>query len=126
MQDIGGSLTTTVPAYRDWKNPEIQPYIDKYLAAKDGIPTEHRLRILRLIKDITDNHYQVDTIHSEGSMAAQEMFLYSSAPWKKFPSAGQRAAYIDGWQDDQIYGKRLQRKGTAKLPPIDAYSRASL
>ena len=53
MQDIGGGLTTTVPAYRDWENPEIQPYIEKYLAAKDGIPTEERLRILRLIKDIT-------------------------------------------------------------------------
>jgi 4-hydroxybutyryl-CoA dehydratase / vinylacetyl-CoA-Delta-isomerase len=119
MQDIGGGLTTTVPAYRDWKNPEIQPYIEKYLAAKDGIPTEHRLRILRLIKDITGNHYQVDTIHGEGSMAAQEMFLYNSANWKKFQSAAKRAAYIDGWQDDPIYGKLPLRKGSAKMPPID-------
>ena len=51
MQDIGGGLTTTVPAYRDWQNAEIQPFIEKYLAAKDGVPTEERLRILRLIKD---------------------------------------------------------------------------
>ena len=43
MQDIGGGLTTTVPAFRDWKNPEIQPYIEKYLAAKDGVPTEDRI-----------------------------------------------------------------------------------
>ena len=119
MQDIGGGLTTTVPAYRDWKNPEIQPYIEKYLAAKDGLPTEHRLRILRLIKDITGNHYQVDTIHGEGSMAAQEMFLYGSAPWKKYQAAVKRAAYIDGWQDDPIYGKLPVRKGAAKMPPVD-------
>lgn len=119
MQDIGGGLTTTVPAYRDWKNPEIQPYIEKYLAAKDGVPTEHRLRILRLIKDITGNHYQIDTIHGEGSMAAQEMFLYTSANWKKLQSAAKRAAYIDGWQDDPIYGKLPFRKGEAKMPPID-------
>ena len=119
MQDIGGGLSTTVPAYRDWKNPEIQPYIEKYLAAKDGIPTEHRLRILRLIKDITGNHYQVDTIHGEGSMVAQEMFLYGSAPWQKFQSAAKRATYIDGWQDDPIYGKLLLRKGEAKMPSID-------
>ncbi len=119
MQDIGGGLSTTVPAYRDWKNPDIQPYIEKYLAAKDGIPTEHRLRILRLIKDITGNHYQVDTIHGEGSMAAQEMFLYTSANWKKLQSAAKRAAYIDGWQDDPIYGKLPERKGEVKMPPID-------
>jgi len=119
MQDIGGGLTTTVPAYRDWKNPEIQPYIEKYLAAKEGIPTEHRLRIMRLIKDITGNHYQIDTIHGEGSMAAQEMFLYAGANWKKLQSAAKRAAYIDGWQDDPIYGKLPLRKGEAKMPPID-------
>ena len=37
LQDIGGGLTTTVPAFRDWKNPALQPYIQKYLASKDGV-----------------------------------------------------------------------------------------
>ncbi|MRR15732.1 MAG: 4-hydroxybutyryl-CoA dehydratase [Deltaproteobacteria bacterium] len=119
MQDIGGGLATTVPAYRDWKNPEIQPYIEKYLGAKDGIPTEQRLRILRLIKDVTGNHIPTDTIHGEGSMAAQEMFLYTSANWKKMRSAALRAAYVDGWQDDPIYGKLPTRKGSVNMPPID-------
>jgi 4-hydroxybutyryl-CoA dehydratase/vinylacetyl-CoA-Delta-isomerase len=119
MQDIGGGLTTTVPTYRDWKNPEIQPFIEKYLSAKDGVPTENRLRILRLIKDITGNHYQVDTIHGEGSMAAQEMFLYGSADWKKLKSAAKRAANIDGWQDDPTYGKLLSKKNQVKMPKVD-------
>jgi 4-hydroxybutyryl-CoA dehydratase/vinylacetyl-CoA-Delta-isomerase len=119
MQDIGGGLTTTVPTFRDWKNPEIQPFIEKYLAAKDGVTTEERIRILRLIKDITGNHYQIDTIHGEGSMAAQEMFLYTSANWKKFQSAAKRAAHVDGWQDDLTYGKLPLRKDFVKMPPID-------
>jgi 4-hydroxybutyryl-CoA dehydratase/vinylacetyl-CoA-Delta-isomerase len=119
LQDIGGGLTTTVPAFRDWKNPDIQPFIDKYLAAKDGIPTEDRLRILRLIKDITGNHYQVDTIHGEGSMAAQEMFLYMSANWKKLQSAAMRAANINGWQDDPIYGQLPHAGDFVKMPAID-------
>jgi 4-hydroxybutyryl-CoA dehydratase/vinylacetyl-CoA-Delta-isomerase len=119
MQDIGGGLTTTAPAYRDWKNPEIQPFIDKYLAAKDGVPTEDRLRIMRLIKDITGNHWQVDTIHGEGSMAAQEMFLYTSADWKKFQSAAKRAVEIDGWQDDRTYGKLPLQKDFVKMPAVD-------
>jgi 4-hydroxybutyryl-CoA dehydratase/vinylacetyl-CoA-Delta-isomerase len=112
-------LTTTAPAYRDWKNPEIQPFIDKYLAAKDGVPTEDRLRIMRLIKDITGNHWQVDTIHGEGSMAAQEMFLYTSADWKKFQSAAKRAVEIDGWQDDRTYGKLPLQKDFVKMPAVD-------
>ncbi len=61
----------------------------------------------------------MDTIHGQGSIAAQEMFLYGSAPWQKFQSAAKRAAYIDGWQDDPIYGKLPLRKGAAKMPPID-------
>ena len=115
----GGGLTTTVPAYRDWKNPEIKPFIEKYLAAKDGVPTEDRIRILRLIKDITGNHYQIDTIHGEGSMAAQEMFLYTSANWKKLQSAAKRAARVDGWQDDAIYGKLPLQKDFIKMPATD-------
>jgi len=108
-----------VPAFRDWKNDEIKPFLEKYLAAKDGIPTEDRLRILRLIKDITGNHWQVDTIHGEGSMAAQEMFLYTSANWKKLQSAAKRAANVNGWQDDSIYGKLPLQKDFVKMPAYD-------
>jgi 4-hydroxybutyryl-CoA dehydratase/vinylacetyl-CoA-Delta-isomerase len=119
MQDIGGGLTTTVPAFRDWKNPNIRPYIEKYLAAKDGVSTEDRIRILRLIKDLTGNHWEVDTIHGEGSMAAQEMFLYTSANWKKLQSAAKRAARVDGWQDDPIYGMLPLQRDFVKMPAVD-------
>jgi 4-hydroxybutyryl-CoA dehydratase/vinylacetyl-CoA-Delta-isomerase len=119
LQDIAGGLSTTVLNYRDWKNPELQPYIEKYLSAKDGIPTEHRLRVMRLIKDMTSNYYQIDTIHGEGSMAAQQMFLYGSADWKKLKSGAMRAARIDGWQSDPTYGKLLNEKDHVKMPEVD-------
>lgn len=119
MHDIGGGLTTTVPAYRDWKNEEIGPFIEKYLSAKDGVSTEERLRILRLIKDCTGNHWQVDTIHGEGSMAAQEMFLFGSADWRKLEAAAKRAAHMDGWQSDAVYGKLPLVKDCVKMPAVD-------
>jgi 4-hydroxybutyryl-CoA dehydratase/vinylacetyl-CoA-Delta-isomerase len=119
IQDIAGGLSTTVPTYRDWKNPEIGPYIEKYLSAKDGIPTEYRLRLLRLIKDMTGNYWQIDTIHGEGSMAAQEMFLYGSANWDKLKSAAKRSAHINGWQDDAVYGKLLSVDEEVHMPDVD-------
>jgi len=119
LQDIAGGLSTTVPTFRDWNNPEIRPYIEKYLSARDGVPTEHRIRAMRLAKDMTCNFYQIDTIHGEGSMAAQEMFLYGSADWKKLKSAAKRAAHIDGWQDDPTYGKLLNMKQEVAMPPVD-------
>jgi 4-hydroxybutyryl-CoA dehydratase/vinylacetyl-CoA-Delta-isomerase len=118
MQDIAGGLSTTIPTYRDWKNPDIQPYLEKYLGAKDGVPTEERIKVMRLIKDMTGNFWQIDTIHGEGSMAAQEMFLYGSADWDKLKSAAKRSINIDGWQSHPIYGKLLS-KDLVKMPPVD-------
>jgi aromatic ring hydroxylase len=77
------------------------------------------LKVMRLAKDMTCNFYQIDTIHGEGSMAAQEMFLYGSADWKKLKAAAKRAAHVDGWQDDPIYGKLLCAKDQVRMPRID-------
>ena len=52
-------------------------------------------------------------------MAAQEMFLYGSADWKKLRSAAQRATRIDGWQDDPIYGKLPLQEDYVKMPAFD-------
>ncbi len=117
-QDIAGGLCTTVPAYRDWKNEEIQPYLEKYLSAKDGVSTEDRIRLMRLVKDVTCNYWQIDTIHGEGSMAAQQMHLFGSADWNKLKSAAKRAAHIDGWQDNPVYGKLVSSEDV-KMPPVD-------
>ena len=119
VQDIAGGLSTTVPTFRDWNNPEIRPYLEKYLGAKDGISTEDRLRVMRLVKDMTCNFYQIDTIHGEGSMAAQEMFLYGSADWKKLKAAARRAAHVDGWQGDPVYGRLLSVREQVRMPEVD-------
>jgi 4-hydroxybutyryl-CoA dehydratase/vinylacetyl-CoA-Delta-isomerase len=121
VQDICGGIATTVPTYRDWKNPEIHDYIEKYLAAKAGVPTADRVKASRLIKDMTQNYYQIDHIHGEGSRAAQQIFLYMSADWNRYVAAAKRAAHIDGWQDDPTYGPLLDPEEVVepKMPAID-------
>jgi hypothetical protein len=47
------------------------------------------------------------------------MFLYTSANWKKLKSAAQRAAHVDGWQDDSIYGKLPLQKDFVRMPAVD-------
>ncbi|HET58381.1 MAG TPA: hypothetical protein ENN35_08070 [Deltaproteobacteria bacterium] len=119
MQDIAGGLSTTAPCYRDWQNPEIQPYIDKYLSARDGVSTEDRLRVMRLIKDMTGSYWQIDTIHGEGSMAAQQMFLYGSADWDRLKAAAKRAAHIEGWKDNPVYGSLVSADDEVSMPDYD-------
>lgn len=52
-------------------------------------------------------------------MAAQEMFLYGSADWKRLKSAAMRAAHADGWQNDPVYGKLLSPREQVKMPAED-------
>jgi len=117
--DIGGGLATTVPTYKDWSNPTLQPYIDKYLGGKAGISTEDRIRAFRAIKNATHNFYQIDHVNGEGSLAAQQMFLYTSANWSQMKAAAKRMAHIDGWQNDPLYGPIPDFADIIPMPPID-------
>ncbi len=99
LADITGGLTSTVFTYRDWMNPEEQPLIEKYLAGKAGIPTEHRLRVIRLVKDLVDHCHDSTHIHAEGSLAAQKMALYASADWERYKAIAKRNTGIPGWED---------------------------
>lgn len=104
-QDICGGIADTIPTFKDWNNPETRPFLEKYLGGKHNVPTEHRLKAIRLLKEVTDNHSLVGAIHGEGSMAAQKMFLYAGADWRKFQAAAKRAANIPGWEKDPLYGQ---------------------
>jgi len=121
IQDISGGIPATVPTYEDWKNPEIQPYIEKYLAGKAGISTEDRLKVARLVKDYTGSYHQIANIHGEGSLAAQRMFLYMGADWNKYKAAAKRSAHIDGWQSEPHYGHLPEPEKVVgpKLPKVD-------
>jgi 4-hydroxybutyryl-CoA dehydratase/vinylacetyl-CoA-Delta-isomerase len=120
-QDICGGVATTVPSYRDWKNPEIHDYIEKYLGGRAGIPTADRIKVIRMIKDMTHNYYQIDHIHGEGSRAAQQIFLYLSADWNRYKAAAKRELHIDGWQSDPVYGGLIDAEKAVdpKMPPVD-------
>ena len=85
-------------------NPEERPLIDKYLAGKAGIPTEHRLRLIRMIKDMTTGE-DAAIIHAEGSLAAQKMAMYAAADWERYKAAAKRAARIDDGKEHPIFSQ---------------------
>jgi len=111
VADIGGGIVTTVYNYRDWMNPEERPYIEKYLAAKGGIPTEHRLRAIRMAKDLIGHGMDGAFIHTEGSLAAQKMAIYAAADWEKYKAIAKRILNIPGWE---------KHPATKDLPPYPA------
>ena len=52
-QDIAGGLVVTLPSEKDFRHPEAGPLLKKYLAGRKGADVENRMRILRLIENMT-------------------------------------------------------------------------
>ena len=78
-EDIAGGLMVTMPSESDWRSPELHPYLDKFLRGVDGVPTEYRMRVLRLIENITLGTaavgYRTESMHGAGPPQAQRIMI---------------------------------------------------
>lgn len=76
-QDIAGGIVVTLPSEKDFKNPETGPLLRKYLAGRKGVDIENRVRILRLIENMTLGRnavgYLTESMHGAGSPQAQRI-----------------------------------------------------
>jgi len=76
-QDIAGGLMVTMPSEKDFRNPETGPILKKYLAGRKGVDVENRMRILRLIENMTLGRnavgYLTESMHGAGSPQAQRI-----------------------------------------------------
>lgn len=78
-EDIAGGLMVTAPSEKDLRDPEIGPYVDKYLKGINSVSTENRLKILRLIENLTLGTaavgYRTESMHGAGSPQAQRIMI---------------------------------------------------
>ncbi|MBX2818531.1 MAG: hypothetical protein KTR29_02580 [Rhodothermaceae bacterium] len=76
-QDLAGGLVVTMPSEKDLNHPEIGALLKKYLKAKEDVNTEDRMRILRLIENMTLGRnavgYLTESLHGAGSPQAQRI-----------------------------------------------------
>jgi len=113
IQDIAGGITVTCPSSKDYLNPETHALLDKYLGGKEGIPTEHRIRMAKLIRDLTSSYEDVLTIHAEGSLEAQKLSIFALADFNRYKAAAKRAARIQDGTRDKVYSE------LPEFPPKD-------
>ena len=78
-EDIAGGLMVTAPSEADFRDPKLGPVIEKYLKGVNGVSTENRLRILRLIENLTLGTaavgYRTESLHGAGSPQAQRIMI---------------------------------------------------
>ncbi|HEY7695048.1 MAG TPA: 4-hydroxyphenylacetate 3-hydroxylase N-terminal domain-containing protein [Nitrososphaeraceae archaeon] len=76
-QDIAGGLMVTMPSEKDFRSPDTGPLLEKYLKGRKGVSTENRMRILRLIENMTLGRnavgYLTESMHGAGSPQAQRI-----------------------------------------------------
>jgi len=76
-QDIAGGLMVTMPSEKELAHPKVGEIVRKYLKGKDDFPTEERLRIMRLVENMTLGRnavgYLTESMHGAGSPQAQRI-----------------------------------------------------
>lgn len=78
-QDIAGGLMVTAPSEVDIDNPVTGPYIAKYFKGVSGVSAKDRIRIMRLIENLTLGTaavgYLTESMHGAGSPQAQRIMI---------------------------------------------------
>lgn len=69
----------TMPAEQDLRHPVTGPIVKKYLVGAKGKDVENRMRVLRLIENITLGTaavgYRTESMHGAGSPQAQRIMI---------------------------------------------------
>jgi 4-hydroxybutyryl-CoA dehydratase/vinylacetyl-CoA-Delta-isomerase len=78
-QDLAGGAVATLPSEQDFADPDIGPLLEKYFKGRPDIPTADRVRILRLIENMTLGRnavgYLTESLHGAGSPQAQRIVI---------------------------------------------------
>jgi len=78
-QDIAGGLMVTMPSEQDLTSPETGKWLEKYFMANSDVPAVNRMRILRLIENLTLGTaavgYLTESMHGAGSPQAQRIMI---------------------------------------------------
>ncbi|MBU3932095.1 MAG: 4-hydroxybutyryl-CoA dehydratase, partial [Proteobacteria bacterium] len=97
-QDIAGGILVTLPGEVDFANPQTGPYLKKYLKGVSRVPVEAKVKILRLIENITMGTgavgYLTESIHGAGSPQAQKVMIQRYGNWEHKKDLAKKIAGI--------------------------------
>ncbi|MFX1581826.1 MAG: 4-hydroxyphenylacetate 3-hydroxylase family protein [Promethearchaeota archaeon] len=101
LQDIAGGLFVTCPSAKELENPETRSIIEKYLAGVEDVSTVNRIKMLRLIENLTMGRaavgYLTESMHGAGSPQAQRIMIGRLADMQEKKAFAKHLAQI---QDD--------------------------
>jgi 4-hydroxybutyryl-CoA dehydratase/vinylacetyl-CoA-Delta-isomerase len=81
--DIAGGLIATLPSEQDFRNEDIGEILHKHFRASSSSSTEDRIRVCRLIENMTAGTALVESMHGAGSPQAQRVMIYRQGNLEK-------------------------------------------
>jgi len=74
--DIAGGLIATLPSEKDFRNEEIGELLHKHYKTLASASADDRVRVCRLIENMTAGTALVESMHGAGSPQAQRVMIY--------------------------------------------------
>ncbi|WP_297790155.1 4-hydroxyphenylacetate 3-hydroxylase family protein [uncultured Anaerococcus sp.] len=102
-EDIAGGLMVTMPSEKDLRGEVTGPWVRKYLKGKVGMDVENRMRVLRLIENITLGTaavgYRTESMHGAGSPQAQRIMIARQGNLEAKKEMARKIAHVDVTKD---------------------------
>lgn len=99
LQDIAGGIVATMPSEKDFTNPDIAPYLEKYLKGSSEVPVLDRIKVLKFIENMTIGcgaaAYLTESIHGAGSPQAQRIMISRQADLEEKVKLAKRIARVE-------------------------------
>ncbi len=104
--DIAGGALGTAPSAKDFANPKLRPLLEKYFQCLPDYPAEHRLRMLRLLENISLGvMFLIESLHGAGSPAAQRIMMSRLYDFEKAEKIAKYLARIEKELPEDVRGK---------------------
>jgi len=71
--DVAGGIIATLPFEDDLRSSQVGRYVEKYMAGVDGVSSETRMKIIRLIETMTGGTALAESMHGAGSPQSQRV-----------------------------------------------------
>lgn len=92
--DIAGGLIATLPYEADYRSEIGHDYIDKYFAADARYKTEDRIRMARLLENMTGGTALAESMHGAGSPQAMRVMIQRETNWEQKKNLAKKLARI--------------------------------
>lgn len=93
-QDIAGGFVATLPSEQELENPRVAGFVRKYYQTRPEVPAEDRIRLGRLVENMTGATPIIECMHGAGSPQAQKVVIQRQTDWQGKVALARRIAGV--------------------------------